>query len=81
MSVNNVDHSLMIYKIKKHIHNGGRVFWSSRAYEVLETSKGYFNIVCSINGYCSGLHGRVGGPYENRLNGEIEDFHFVDGSK
>ena len=81
MSVNNVDHSFMIHKIKKHIHKGGRVFWASRAYEVLETSEGNFNIVCSLNGSCIGLHGLVGGPYENRLNGEIEEFYFVDGSK
>ena len=81
MSANNVDHSFMIHNIKKHIHNGGRVFWASRAYEVFETSEGYFNIVCSVNGSCIGLHGRDGGPYENRLNGEIEDFYFIDGSK
>jgi hypothetical protein len=57
-----------IQEIKEAVNQGKTVYSESSLYQVIKDTKGQFLIKCSINGYCIGLHGAEGTPYENQLN-------------
>jgi hypothetical protein len=57
-------------QIKEAINSGKRVFWSTKAYEVICDKKGQWLIVCSLNGYTIGLTWRDGVT----MNGKESEF-------
>lgn len=67
----------MINRIKAHIKRGGRVFVGNSNYEVKRHSNDYFSIVCNINNYIIGLHGRAGTEFENTMNAYPEEIIFM----
>lgn len=67
----------MIDRIKAHIRGGGRVFVGNSNYEVKRHSNDYFSIVCNINDYVIGLHGRAGTEYENTMNASNDEIIFM----
>lgn len=57
-------------EIKEAVNQGQTVYAGSSLYRVIKDSKEQFLIKCTINGYCVGLTGAEGTPYENRLNAD-----------
>ncbi len=57
-------------QIKEAIKSGKRVFWSNKAYEVIQDKIGQWLIVCSLNGYTIGLTWRDGVT----MNGKESEF-------
>ena len=57
-----------IEDIKSAVDQGKTVFSDTKAYSVVKKWSEYY-IVCSINGYTTGLHGMAGTEYERQLNG------------
>ena len=66
----------MINRIKAHIRGGGRVFVNNTNYEVKSHGMDY-SIVCNVNDYVIGLHGRSGTKYENIMNAYPEEIIFM----
>lgn len=64
-----------LQEIKQAVDAGLPVKWANAAYDVIKDLHGQYLIVCNLNGHCIGLHGRVGGAYENELNGKPQDFY------
>jgi hypothetical protein len=63
-------------EIKEAVNQGKEVYAGSSIYKVIKDSKDQFLIKCTINGYCIGLTGQEGTPYENVLNSR-ENFFTV----
>lgn len=57
-------------EIREAVNQGKEVYAGSSLYKVIKDSKDQFLIKCTINGYCVGLTGQEGTPYENRLNAD-----------
>jgi len=66
----------MINRIKAHIRGGGRVFVNNSNYEVKRHGIDY-SIVCNVNQYIIGLHGREGTEFENTMNAYPEEIIFM----
>lgn len=60
-----------ISQIKEAVDKGYTVYCDSLAYEVIKDSDGDYTIKCEFNGFLSGLHGKAGTKYENKLNGKL----------
>ena len=58
-----------VQEIKKAVDEGKTVYSDNEAYTVKKNKFGNYNIICSLNGYCIGLHGMEGTQSENKLNG------------
>lgn len=56
-----------IQKIKKAVDEGKLVYSGENG--IVKKNKFGKYIICSLNGYCIGLHGLEGTQYENKLNG------------
>jgi hypothetical protein len=65
-----------VQEIKDLVDAGIDVRCNGGGYQVIKDSAGQYLICYGPTGDCVGLHGLIGTPYENRLNGS--GFYFVD---
>jgi|GEM_PF-2267197 len=59
-----------IKEIKKAVDNGKTVYCGNHSYTVIKDKNEEY-LIKSSNGYYIGLHGKKGGKFENKLNGEL----------
>jgi predicted RecA/RadA family phage recombinase len=58
------------HEIKQAINNGKKVYWSSKAYQVIKDKNNEYFIKCTLNEHCIGLTWAD----NTTLNGKEEDF-------
>ena len=69
-----------IEEIKQAVDNGQPVKYASDIYDVIKDRIGQYLIVCRVNENTIGLHGQVGTPFHDQLNGQ-EGLFYIDNIK
>lgn len=66
-----------IEEIKQAVDDGLSVKYARDTYDVIKDRLNRYLIVCRVNNNAIGLHGQIGSPFHNELNGQ-ESLFYID---